>query len=485
MTAFAHESSADGGPLSSGDDKRKRRFSITRPLDLKGLFERPFPSSAEAENAVLGSVLIDPRALNDVVLLLPSPEYFHDPVNAAIYGELLVLYGEGRASDVVVLSDRLQSKGVLVEVGGIDRLLALASSVLVTAHAKYYAEVVRAKYQLRKLIEVAGNIAWKSFHEGGTLEQAAEVLDYAEEEIFRVAESSTKMEITPLAVLLQAEIDRIIAEEGRSVTGVATGFNDLNELTSGFQKGEMIIIAARPSMGKTALALNILEDVALVGGRSREPLPVAMFSLEMSKQQLVQRLVCSRSGVDGHRVRRNMVGKDDFQKILAACEQLSKAPIYIDDTPGLSITSLRAKCRRMVSQYGVKCVIVDYLQLMCAPHAAKENRQQEVSAISRGLKALARELEVPIICLAQLNRAAETREGNRPRMGDLRESGSIEQDADMIMLLHREDYYHVGDEAWLNENQDKVGVAELIIAKQRNGPTDTVKLTWDRAVTRF
>ena len=314
------------------------------------------------------------------------------------------------------------------------------------------------------------------------------VLDRAEARIFKIAEHAVGMDIAKLPALLQQEMDRMLAEEGRSITGISTGFHDLDDLTSGLQKGEMIVVAARPSMGKTALALNLAEQIAFGGSPHDEKgpaTPVAIFSMEMSRGQLAQRLICARSAVDSHKMRRNMLNRDEVQQVFQACSELNDAPIYIDDTAGLSIMALRAKARRLVAQYGVRCLIIDYLQLMSAPQAAKENRQQEVSAISRGVKALARELNLPVICLAQLNRAAETREGHRPRMGDLRESGSIEQDADVIMLLHREDYYHVGDDEWMSENQDKVGVAELIIAKQRNGPTDTVKLTWDRTTTRF
>ena len=249
-------------------------------------------------------------------------------------------------------------------------------------------------------------------------------------------------------------------------------------MTSGLQSGEMIIIAARPSMGKTALALNLAEQIAMQGAA------VGFFSLEMGKQQLVQRLLCARSGIDSHRLRRNMLRSSDFRMLMTACDELMAAPIYIDDTPGMTLLQVRAKARRMKQKHDIKAVFIDYLQLMSLGSRI-ESRQVEVSEMSRGVKAMARELEVPVICLSQLNRATEDRSGHRPRMSDLRESGSIEQDADVVAMLHREAYYHLGDDAWFDANQDKENLAELIIAKQRNGPTGSLKLTWDSSATRF
>jgi len=257
------------------------------------------------------------------------------------------------------------------------------------------------------------------------------------------------------------------------MTGLETGFYELDEMTNGLQNGEMIIVAARPSMGKTAFALNVAEHIA-----ANNQKPVAVFSLEMGRQQLAQRLLCSRSTVDAHKLRRNTLSRDDFGRLAQAVGQLSEAPLYIDDTPGLTLLGLRAKARRLAARHDIAAIFVDYLQLMSAP--GSESRQQEVSTISRGIKALARELSVPVVCLSQLNRQAEAREGHRPRMSDLRESGSIEQDADVVMMLHREDYYHRGEDGY-----EMTHVAELIIAKQRNGPTGAVKLQFDGATTRF
>lgn len=475
-----------GGVVSSRGPLAGR---ATVRVDLKELFNRPPPASPEAEMSLLGAMLIDPRAVGDIVLMIPTGGWFYDQRHGVIYDAMVQLSARHQSGDLVQLAEILRDKHVLDDVGGIDYLYKLASETISAAHAKYYAKIVREKHQLRELIQAAGMTVHEAYHATDLGDDGArEVLDRAEGRIFKIAEHSIGMDIARLPALLQAEMERMMADEGKSITGVSSGFHDLDELTSGLQRGEMVVVAARPSMGKTALALNLAEQIAFGGSPHDERglhTPVAVFSMEMSRQQLVQRLICARSGVDSHKMRRNMLNPEEVNRVMTACGELNDAPIFIDDTPGLSVMALRAKARRLAAQFDIRCIVIDYLQLMSAPQSAKENRQQEVSAISRGVKALARELNLPVICLAQLNRAAETREGHRPRMGDLRESGSIEQDADTIMLLHREDYYHVGDEAWLSENQDKIGVAELIIAKQRNGPTDTVKLSWDRTTTRF
>jgi len=338
---------------------------------------------------------------------------------------------------------------------------------------------------MRGLISAAGEIVYDAYNAG---EQARDVLDRAEQKIFALAEKAIASDTGSLTALLQEAMDAILQNEGRSITGLDTGFYELSEMTSGLQPGEMIIVAGRPSMGKTAFALNLAEQIALGGQPHAEhgpTTPVGIFSMEMSRQALVQRLLCAHASVDSHRFRTNRLSKQDFIELRNSCGTLSQAPIFIDDTPGLTILMLRAKARRMVAQHGVKCIMIDYLQLMGAPTASKDGRQSEVGAISRGVKALARELSVPVVCLSQLNRGPEDRTGNRPRMSDLRESGSIEQDADVVMLLHREEYYHQAEPGWAEENPDKVGVAEVIIAKQRNGPTGTVELIWDGKTTRF
>ena len=293
-------------------------------------------------------------------------------------------------------------------------------------------------------------------------------------------------------------MERIEQADGKSVSGISTGFNDLDEMLSGLQAEEMVILAARPSMGKTAIALNIAEQIAFGGATPwspraiNNPVAVGVFSLEMARGSLVQRLLSARSGVDSSQLRTGRVSDAEWDKLHRASAELAEAPIYIDDTPGMTVLTLRAKARRMKQRHNIGCIVIDYLQLLSSPTSARESRQAEVGEISRSVKALARELKVPVICLAQLNRGAEQREGNRPKMSDLRESGSIEQDADVVMLLHRESYYHRGEPAWDptspefdEDNRERLNLTELIIAKQRNGPTGTVKLTWDSSTVRF
>ena len=357
---------------------------------------------------------------------------------------------------------------MLDQVGGLDYLVQLAEAVPSAANASYYAKIVKDKATLRGLIESAGKILYDCYNSDAPVQ---DLLDKAERNIFEIAEDKSTEEASDLTSLLHETYSKL--EMSEVSTGIQTGYYEVDEMTNGLQPGEMVIIAARPSMGKTAFALNVCENVA-AGSR----VPCAVFSLEMGKQQLAQRLLCSRSGVDSHRMRRNMLNQDDFAKLSMAVGDLSEAPLYIDDTPGLTLLGLRAKARRLYSRYGIKLIMIDYLQLMSAPGA--DSRQQEVSNISRGIKALARELNVPVICLSQLNRATEGREGHKPRMSDLRESGSIEQDADVVAMLHREDYYHRGEPDYVDNN-----IAELIVAKQRNGPTGVVKMHFDGGTTRF
>ncbi|MEM0914440.1 MAG: replicative DNA helicase, partial [Planctomycetota bacterium] len=320
-------------------------------------------------------------------------------------------------------------------------------------------------------IEKAGTIIYDAYHAD---EPVGDLLDKAERAIFDLAEHQTNEDAATLQELLEQTYERLANDDGLSDAGLKSGFYELDEMTNGLHAGEMIIIAARPSMGKTALMLNIAEHMSVETKQ-----PVAVFSLEMSKDQLAQRLLCSRSNVDSQKVRRNTLTPDDFERLAMACGELGECPMYIDDTPGLSILQLRAKARRLAARHSIQAIFVDYLQLMADP-STRENRQQEVSSISRGIKALARELSVPVICLSQLNRSSESREGHRPRMSDLRESGSIEQDADVVMMVHREDYYHRGEDGYVDTN-----IAELIVAKQRNGPTGVVKLQFNGGTTRF
>lgn len=460
-------------------------------VDATKLFDKAPPQSPEAEMSLLGSMLLDYKVISEIIQIVPSGSAFASQMHGAIFDVLVRTYDTHRSGDLVQIGEALKDKGLLDDVGGLPYLMRLAESVPSAVNAPHYARIVREKWMLRRLIDASGEILYGAFHAGELYNDAGQsVLDTAQRLIFEIADQTSHGSAEELNHLLKQLMDMLIANEGRSLTGLDTGFYDLNEMTSGLQAGEMIILAARPSMGKTACMLNLAEQIAFGGSPHAPPgagpaTPVAIFSLEMGRQAVTQRLLCAHAGVDSQRVRRNMLGTDEFKRLIEACGQLSEAPIYIDDTPGLTVMQLRAKSRRMVQQHGVKCIFVDYLQLLSAPGSSREGRQQEVSSISRGIKALARELDLPIVCLSQLNREAESREGHRPRMADLRESGSIEQDADTIMLLHREEYYHQGDAEWKAENPDKVGVSELIIAKQRNGPTGTVELSWDSRTTRF
>jgi replicative DNA helicase len=339
----------------------------------------------------------------------------------------------------------------------------------------HWAQVVREKATTRELIAAAGSI----LEEAHTSRQPAQnLLESAEQRIFRIAQKREQGVVATAQELVDETMRLIEASDGKGFMGVRTGYGEFDEMTNGLQRGEMIILAARPSMGKTALALNLIEQVAQNG------VPSLMFSLEMGRQQLIQRMLCALGQIDSQRMRKHMLGSDDYRRLMSACGEISRLPLFIDDTPGLSLLAMRSKARRLKERFGIGFIAIDYLQLMSSGSRV-ESRQLEVSEISRGIKAMARELDLPVLCLSQLNRAAEQREGHRPRMSDLRESGSIEQDADVVMMLHREDYYHRGDPNWADENPDKVGTAELILAKQRNGPTGTVNLMWDGATTRF
>lgn len=463
-------------------------------IDASKLFENRLPPhSPEAEMSLLGSLILDPQVMGDVLAQVSSADDFYVEAHGAIFSALVSVYEKHQRGDLVELVDSIRDQGLLDQVGGAEYLVRLAEQVPSAVNAPHYARLVAEKARLRRLIDAASEILYEAYHSGELgPEGAKEVVDRAETAVFQIAQQAERSQTQKLSELLMAEMERLDKADGRSVTGLPTGFGDLDQILSGLQAGEMIIVAGRPSMGKTALALNLAEQIAL-GGKTpwdasarREPAPVGIFSLEMSRQAVVQRLLSAYSGVDSKRIRTGNV-RSEFQDLMRAAGELALAPIYIDDTPGLSITALRARARRMAHQHKIKALMIDYLQLLTAPAQSRESRQVEVSAISRGIKALARELEVPVICLSQLNRGSEQREGHRPRMSDLRESGSIEQDADVIVLIHREDYYHQGDPHWLNDpdNRDKVGVTELIIAKQRNGPTGLVRLTWDPQTTRF
>ncbi|MBX3364552.1 MAG: replicative DNA helicase [Phycisphaeraceae bacterium] len=485
---------APNAPVHTAPSKAGRRVRPKPDSATVGkLFDRLPPHSLEAEMALLGSLILGPEMITDVLGLVSRREQFYSQAHGSIFEALIRTYDRHRSGDLVQLLEALRAAGVLGDIGGEEYLVQLADTVPSPANARHYARIVAEKWKLRKLIEAAGEIIYDAYTGVEAPDEGVrEILDRAEQAVFEIAQEDQVSEPQKLQELLNAEIERIEAAEGKGISGISSGYDDLDMKLRGFQPGEIIIIAARPSMGKTALALNLAEQIAF-GGRTPwdfrpggPRVPVAVFSLEMTKAAVTQRLLSAYTGLSGERFRDgSRLGDEIWQRILHACNVLSEAPIYIDDTAGLTVMQLRSRARRLVAQHDVKMIMIDYLQLLSAPSAARESRQVEVSAISRQIKALARELEVPIICLSQLNRATEQREGNRPRLSDLRESGSIEQDADVVMLLHREEYYHINNPSWAEENPDKVGVAELIIAKQRNGPTGVVKLTWDNNTTRF
>jgi replicative DNA helicase len=476
-----------------GKERFRKRGGLMAKTSVQALFDRQPPQSIEAEMSLLGCLLLDPEILSEVLGTLKSHDDFYRESHREIYRAILDVFDTHRSGDLVQILDHLRDRQVLEQIGGPEYLADLANCVPGPTNAPHFARIVAEKAKLRRLIDAAGQILYDAYHTGDLgPDGAKEVLDRAETAVFDIAQEQAASDPQSLSELLDLEMQRIEAMDfsGAQLTGLPSGYFELDELLRGFQPGELIILAARPSMGKTSLAMNIAEQVARGGSAPPSPkageFPVGVFSLEMSKNAIVQRLLSARSNVSGQLLRGgSQLSRAQYRDLMIAAEELKHDPIFIDDTPNLTVLNLRARARRMVHSYGVRILLIDYLQLMTAPGAARESRQVEVSAISRGVKALARELKIPIICLSQLNRASEQREGNRPRMSDLRESGSIEQDADVIMLLHREDYYHVQDEDWKLENADKIGMAELIVAKQRNGPTGVVKLVWDSNTTRF
>ena len=429
------------------------------------------PQNLEAESSVLGGILLDNEAINRVLELL-TPEDFYRETHRKIFRAMIVLSDRTEPVDLITLSDFLKARGELEAVGGTSYLASLADLVPTAANISYYARIVREKAILRHLITAATEIATRGFEERGNVD---EFLDMAEKVIFDISEKKIKSSFVMVGDIIKDSIKTVerLYERKEMVTGVPTGFKDLDQLTAGLQPSELIIIAGRPSMGKTAFALNIATNAALNAG-----IGVALFSLEMAKEQLVLRMLCSEARVDNSKVRAGYLGERDFPKLVMAAGKLAEAPIYIDDTPAISVLELRAKARRLVRdrERKVGLIVVDYLQLMRGVGSAN-NREQEISEISRSLKALAKELNVPVIGISQLNRQVESRKPPKPILADLRESGAIEQDADVIGFVYREVVY--------NENTDDPNVAEIIVSKQRNGPIGTVRLAFFKEYTRF
>jgi len=425
------------------------------------------PHSLDAEVSVLGAMILNNETI-DIVIPLLHKNCFFSAANQKIYDSILAVHEQQRAVDIVTLRDELERRAELDSVGGVDHVASLMDAVPAAANVEYYAEIVREKAISRDLLGAAREI-FESAARGSA--GSRELLDDAQSKIFRIAEEGARGSVAPIQEVLKATFERIDKARGREgmLTGVATGFPDLDEITSGLQDGEFIILAARPSMGKTTLALNMLEHI---GVHQREP--VVIFSLEMSREQLARNMLCAHARINSHRLRRGRLSQNELATLPMHVGALSEAPIFIDDSPGLNTFELRSKVRRLKANKGCSLVVVDYLQLLHGPSA--ESRQVEISQISRSLKNLAREMNIPIIAVSQLNRQVEARDDKRPRMADLRESGSLEQDADVVMLLHRPAYYSA------DEND---GSAQLIVAKQRNGPTGRVNLTFIRQHMRF
>jgi replicative DNA helicase len=429
------------------------------------------PQSIQAEACVLGSMLLHAPVV-DSILEVVKPEFFYRPAHQTLYRSLVDMRHASRPIDLVTVREELSRLGLLEAVGGMDYIVSLVEGLPDAGNAEYYARIVRDKALLRELIIAGQSIVHEAY---GSTQEAMEVINSAEDRIFRIAQEQIGDQAVGIGALLQQTFEQLEKQEGRLITGLATGYHQLDELTSGLQAGEMIVLAARPSMGKTSILLNMAEHMAVV-----DKCPVAVFSMEMSKEQLAQRLLASHARFDLRQMRRGMITPEDWNGLQTAAGNLEQAPMYIDDSPMLTMLALGAKARRLKSAYDIKCIYVDYLQLMTWGGSGGTPRHEQITEISRGIKAIARDLEIPIVCAAQLNRGPADRDTHRPRMSDLRESGSIEQDADVVTLLHCEDYYHQGEDGYTPSN-----ITELIIAKQRNGPTGTVKLTFLKECTRF
>lgn len=437
---------------------------------MNELQDRIPPQNIEAEQAVLGAIFLEPSAFITASEILTADDFYRN-AHQKIFQVFAKLNDAGKAVDLVTVAEELSATRQLEDAGGLSYLSELAASVPTAANIAYYAEIVAEKALLRRLIRTATHIA----QEGYTREDDVdELLDEAERSIMEVAQRKNAGDFKHIKDVLVSTYDNIEMLHNRKgdVTGIPTGFYELDRMTAGFQRNDLIIVAARPSVGKTAFALNIAQNVGTKTGEN-----VAIFSLEMGAEQLVMRMLCAEGNIDAQRLRTGALTDEDWRKLTMAMGSLSNSGIYIDDTPGVRVTEIRSKCRRLKQEHGLGMVVIDYLQLIQGSAHSRENRQQEVSEISRSLKALARELEVPVIALSQLSRSVEQRQDKRPMMSDIRESGSIEQDADIVAFLYREDYYEQDTE---NKN-----IIEIIIAKQRNGPVGTVQLAFVKEYNKF
>ncbi len=437
------------------------------PMEAQALGRMP-PQAVEVEQAVLGAMMLEQRAIVRAVEILDESCFYHAP-HSRIFAAMIDLFERGTAVDQLTLTEELKRRGQLGDVGGVVYLAKLGSEVATTANIDFHAQIVLEKALSRKLIETASEVIERAY---AADEDVQTLIDKAEQQLFSLSENQLGDGFEPLTKVMGEafeHIERIHAKTG-TVLGVDTGFPALNELTSGFQKGDLVILAARPSVGKTALALTLGRNAAVEAG-----VGVAIFSLEMSKMQLAQRLLSAETKVDLHKLRTGRLREEDWIHLTRNIDRLAQAPIYIDDTPGISVLEARAKARRLQREYGIGMVVIDYLQLMSG-HIRAQSREQEISHISRGLKAMAKELDVPVLALSQLSRAVESRTDRRPQLSDLRESGSLEQDADVVMFIYRPEMYGLKSP----DGESLEGIAQIIIGKQRNGPVDSVDLMWHK-----
>lgn len=428
------------------------------------------PHDIDAEQAVLGSMLTDKDAVAEAIETLKEEDFYRDD-NKAIFEAVLNLYSKSEPVDIITLKDELESMGKFEQVGGFEYLASLPDKVPTTANVQKYIKIVEEKSLLRNLIKTANEIIDLGY---SSTEDVEDIMDNAERKIFDIMQRKSQKGYTPIKDVLVESFIKLeeLYNRKQHITGVPTGFVELDYKTAGLHGSELILVAARPAMGKTAFALNIAANAALRGN-----VPVAIFSLEMSKDQLVNRILCGEAMVDSNKVRTGKLEEDDWVKLAGAIGPLSEAEIYIDDTPGISIMEIRTKCRKLKMEKNIGLVVIDYLQLVQGSNKRSGSREQEISEISRSLKILAKEINVPVIALSQLSRAVEQRPDHRPMLSDLRESGAIEQDADIVMFLYRDDYY--------NKESEKKDIAEVIIAKQRGGSTGTVELLWMGNYTKF
>jgi replicative DNA helicase len=430
--------------------------------------DRTPPQDVAAEQSVLGAMLMSKDAIAEVIEVVKSPDFYR-PQHELIFDAIIDLYGRGEPADAVTVADELGKRGELARAGGHIYLHDLLASVAIAANAEYYAEIVREKAVLRRLVEASVKIAQMGYQAQGDV---ADIVDVAQQTIYEVSEGKTSEDYKPLKMLIEPTIDEMemIENRGGGMAGVPTGFAELDELTNGLHPGQMIIVAARPAMGKSTLGLDFARSAAI-----KNNLTTAFFSLEMSQSEIVMRLLSAEAQVWLHSIRSGRMTDEDWRRVVAKTAQLSEAPLYIDDSPNLTMMEIRAKARRLKQRHDLKLVVIDYMQLMTSGKKV-ESRQLEVSEFSRQIKLLAKELGIPVVALSQLNRGPEQRNDKKPMLSDLRESGSLEQDADMVILLHREDVYN---------KEERIGEADLIVAKHRNGPTKTITTAFQGHYSRF